>query len=86
MTLTRLLHLLRERLIQAMDENDLDLVVDLKITFMTLREALYETENEALIAILNDLEDAAQDSLMGAGWKSDVPSAEAIESALSTAP
>jgi hypothetical protein len=85
MTLSKLLHLLRVRLLKAIDENDRELLVEMKITFTILKEVIYDSENEALIALLVELEDAAQDSVMGVAWKSDVPTDEAIETALSTA-
>jgi len=57
---------------------------ELLITFGLLREASYTSQDGPTITILIALEDSARDFLRGMGFESDVPSVEAIRSALSS--
>jgi hypothetical protein len=72
---------LRQRLLDAREKNDQTQLAHLKITFGTLVESAYATDDKALIALLVDLEDAARDAMTGAAWKSSIPSTEVIENA-----
>jgi aspartate/glutamate racemase len=84
MTLVQLLCSLRQRLVDAIKEDDRQTISELKTTFTMLKEAVYEDENKGkeLMVVLVDLEDAAQDGVMRVAWKSDIPSPQAIEKAV----
>lgn len=77
--LAELLLSLRQRLLDAREKKDQTQLYYLKITFGTLVEAAYTTEDKTLITLLVDFEDATRDSMSGAAWKSSIPSVESIE-------
>lgn len=83
MTLADLLCVLRQRLLDAVDQNDRETLGELKTTLMILREASYQSEDKQIVGIVVTLEDCTRDFLHGMGWKENIPSIEAIKSALS---
>lgn len=86
MTLAELLVALRQRLVDALNQNDRDKLQQLCVVFGTMREASYTSPNRALSAILEDLEYSAQHGAMGVMGKAQgVPSVEAIRTALASA-
>ena len=70
---------LRQRLLDARDQNDQATLVELLRTFDLLRASAWKNDDERLASLVEDMLDATQDSLMGVGWKSDIPSVEAIK-------
>lgn len=72
---------LRQRLLDAREQDDRTSLGVLQTTFGALIEASYRTQERTLIEILVALEDAARDAAMGVGWKSDIPSVETIRRA-----
>ncbi|MFN8372357.1 MAG: hypothetical protein U0694_05710 [Anaerolineae bacterium] len=82
LTLQDLLLSLRQSVLDAIEHNDKNKLQDLKITFGRLVEEAYASHDDAVIAILVALEDAARDALTGVSWKSDIPSVESVEKAI----
>jgi hypothetical protein len=72
---------LRQRLLDAREQEDRASLGILHTTFGALVEASYRTQEDALVEILIALEDAARDAAMGVGWKSDIPSVRTIQEA-----
>ena len=83
MNLTNLLCSLRSRLLEANDKRDIQLLNELKTTFTILREASYIYKDDAIIRILTALDDSAGDFIINEDWKSNVPSIEDIQNAIS---
>jgi hypothetical protein len=73
---------LRDRLLQAREQNDLNILADLQKACILLSDLAYAKEVGALGAILEDFESSARDSIMGVPWKSTIPSEEEIRLAL----
>jgi hypothetical protein len=65
MTLADLICSLRQRMLNAWEQNDKEILEALFMTFGILREASYEGENREFTGILVDLEDVTRDALMG---------------------
>ena len=82
-TLVNLMCYLRQRLLEARDRNDQTGLATLLGTLDLLRDAAWNKGDESLAAIIQDMIDAVQDSLMGVGWKSEIPSEEFIVATLS---
>ncbi|MBI5670264.1 MAG: hypothetical protein HZC41_19900 [Chloroflexi bacterium] len=85
MTLADMVLSLRQRLLDAREQDDRASLGVLQTTFGALIEASYGTQERTLIEILIALEDAARDAAMGVGWKSDIPSVEGIQQAFEIA-
>jgi hypothetical protein len=83
MNLATLLISLRQRLVDAWEQDDQESLSQLKTTFTTLREVSYEGDNKNLVSIFVALEDAARDAVMGVKGKSEIPSSDAIRLACS---
>lgn len=81
MTLADMVVSLRQRLLDAREQQDRSSLGVLQTTFGALIEASYDTQERSLIEILVALEDSARDAAMGVGWKSDIPSVERIQQA-----
>jgi hypothetical protein len=81
MTLFDFLRSIRERLIQAIDQDDRKLVGELKITLTILREASYDFQTLSITSLIVALEDIARDGVMGFALKSEIPSVEMLRSA-----
>ena len=82
-TVADLMCYLRQRLLQARDRKEQTDLTALLSTFDVLRSAAWTTGDDDLSAIIQDMIDAVQDSLMGVEWKSDIPSEEFIVATLS---
>jgi hypothetical protein len=82
MTLLEVLSLLHQRLVDALDQNNHNDLYLLLSTFSVLREISYQSENRRLSGILEDLEGAAQNGIIGAKGKNPVPSVKEIEAAV----
>jgi len=80
MTFPEILISLRQRLVQAWQENDKPVAEDIFTTLSMLREISYESNNEALTGIITDLLDSARDIVMESRMKSNIPSVDAIQS------
>lgn len=72
---------LRQRLLEAREQEDRASLGILHTTFGALVEASYGTQEDALVEILIALENAARDAAMGVGWKSDIPAVRTIQEA-----
>jgi hypothetical protein len=81
-TLEYMLYSLRQRLLDARSKNDQASLRELEVTFNMFTQIAYEAQDKALASILEELECSARDSLTGVGWKSNIPSLDAIKSAL----
>ena len=79
MSYYELLLSLRQRLLNAMANQDRETADDLFTTLSMLREVSYESRDEALTNVIVDLVDAARDVVMGVKGKSQIPSIEAIQ-------
>ena len=71
---------MRQRLVDARDQHDQQVLVELLGTLDLIRDSAWESNAERLAALVQDMIDATQDALMGVSWKSDLPSTEAIRS------
>ena len=80
MTLTDLLCYLRQQLLDARDQNDQKVLAELLSALDLIRESAWKSNDQRLASLVEDMLDAAQDSLMGVGWKSNIPSLEVIRS------
>ncbi len=78
LTLTDLLYHLRQRLLDAAERHDQPSLVGLQNTLVVLQEAAWESRDERLAALIEDMIDAVRDVLTGVEWKSNVPNMEAI--------
>ena len=74
---------LRQRLLDAREQNDKDTLGHLAMIFDTIWDVAAKKIDQAMIyRILEDLENSAYDSIRGVPWKSTIPSEEEIISAL----
>jgi hypothetical protein len=73
---------LRQRLIDAREQNDMNTLGRLQSVFDILLDLAYMKKNQAIGKILEGFESSAAHSLMGVGWKSTIPSEEEIRLAL----
>ena len=73
---------LRQRLLDAREKRDMDIMSKLQTVFIILSDLAYLKKVGHLGAILEELENSARDSIMGVPWKSTIPSEEDIRSAL----
>lgn len=73
---------LRQRLLDARDEKDTDVLVNLQTVFIILSDLAYLKKARGLGKILEEFENSARDSIMGVPWKSTIPSEEEIDLAL----
>jgi hypothetical protein len=81
-TLADLVCYLRQRLVEARDKQDQAGLTTLLGTLDLLRDAAWDKGDESFASILQDMIDSVQDSLMGVGWKSNIPSEEFIVATL----
>jgi hypothetical protein len=81
MTLFDVLCAIRQRLIQAIDQDDRRLIGELKIALTILREASYHYQNMSLTSQIVALEDVARDGITGFAQKNELPSVETLRSA-----
>jgi hypothetical protein len=84
LTLVDLLCSLRERLIDAREQNSKKDLEELLITFGVLIEESYKSEDNQVIEILVALEDSTRDAIGGISGKSHIPSEEEIRTAFSS--
>jgi hypothetical protein len=80
MTLLDVVRNLRERLVKAHHENNLDEADRLFTLFDELVQMSYESQNSQLIEVLLHLRDSAGDILNGSRAKSTIPSIEELRS------
>lgn len=74
---------LRQRLLYAIEQNDVDTLQNLTNVFSMLWNLVDEKKIQGgLGRILENFENAARDYAMGIGWKSIIPSEEEIRLAL----
>jgi hypothetical protein len=78
MTLLQVLRTLRQRLLEALQSDNREDLVALYTTLTVLREIAYAHQQTALVGVLVDMEDAAQEGTMGVKGKIAVPTLEAI--------
>jgi hypothetical protein len=83
MALSNLIIKLRQRLLDALEQNDKQELHALMMTFGSLKEAAYEEQGKPFAIIMEELEYSAQHGLMGVKPKAlaAVPSPEAIMTA-----
>ena len=77
-TLADLVCYLRQRLIEARDKQDQAGLTTLLGTLDLLRDVAWSKSDKPFAAIIEDMIDSVQDSLMGVDWKSNIPSEEFI--------
>jgi hypothetical protein len=82
MSLVEITYLLRTRLIGAIKSHDKKTALELKTTFMTLKEAAYGEGDIRIPRLFEALEDIARDAANGEGMVSEVPSNEQIKDIL----
>ncbi len=85
MTVVDLLCHLRQRLIGLREANDQEGLRRVWAGLQLFLDSAYAYQDRQVAAILEDMEDAVRDSLMGVDWKSTIPSLESIK-ALETQP
>ncbi len=73
---------LRQRLLDAREQKDVDTLGNLQTVFIMLSDLAYLKKVGGLGAILEEFENSARDSIMGVPWKSTIPSEEEIRLAL----
>jgi hypothetical protein len=83
MALPNLIIKLRQRLLDALEQNDRQELNALMLTFGSLKEAAYDEQGRSFILLMEDLEYSAQHGVMGVKPKAlaAVPSLEAIMTA-----
>jgi hypothetical protein len=82
---TDILLALRQRLLDARQQNDKDKLQDLAVFFSMIYETVEKKKTQGnIFGILLDLERSAWDSFHDIPWKSTIPSEEEIISALNT--
>jgi hypothetical protein len=79
MTVIDLLCHLREQLVSLREANNQDGLRNLWGGLQLILESAYKYQDKDVAAILEEMEDAIRDSLMGVEWKSNVPSVESIK-------
>src|SRR5919109_3049489 len=82
LTATDIFLYLRQRLIDAREQNDLNTLGGLQRVFDIFLDLAFMKKNQPIGKILEDFECSARDSLMGVPWKSTIPSEEEIRLAL----
>lgn len=83
LTATLILIYLRQRLLDAIEQGDVNALQNLANVFDMLWDLVDKEEIHGnVIRILENLENASRDHAMGVGWKSIIPSEEEIRSAL----
>lgn len=78
MTLFELLCALREKLIEAKENNDARLLDELSATF-TILEEVTSYDNKELKGLFNDMKHHIIDFSQGVPWKSSIPSIETLK-------
>lgn len=78
LTMNVLLLFLRELLLQARRQYDETLLARLAYTFDLLEDASFKVGDAKLIPIIEKMRYAVSDSIMGAEWKSEIPSEDEI--------
>jgi hypothetical protein len=73
---------LRQRLLDARDQNEMGTLESLQTVYVVLSDLAYLRKARGLGMILEELESSARDSLMGVPQKSTIPSEEQIRDAL----
>jgi hypothetical protein len=74
---------LRQRLLNARDQNDLDTLRTLATVFDMLWDLAVDKKNQGrILGVLENLENSAYDTIQGVGWKSIIPTEEEIKSVL----
>jgi hypothetical protein len=83
LTLTDLVLALRQRLIDAQEQDDKKALSELVTTFGILAEVSCTNAPRSICGIFEGLEQSASYANMGVGWKAPVLSVEAIKAACS---
>lgn len=81
-TLYTLLCNLRRILLDAADKKDQQHLADLVTTFDQLLEASYQETPSQVVEVLQTMTDFARYSIMGVGWKIDLPSEAEIKASI----
>ena len=82
---TDILLALRQHLLNARQQNDMDALHSLEMVFGILEEVVSKTNTRGKIfGVLDDLGTSAREAIHGIPWKSTIPSEEEIISALNT--
>jgi hypothetical protein len=83
LTTVDILLYLRDRLIDAREQNDVNTLRNLAVFFDMIWDLVNTKQIQAGIGrILENLKNSAHDSIQGVGWKSIIPSEEEIKLAL----
>jgi len=81
LTISYLLGYLRRQLIEAREEKNEKLLVELGNTFDLIEAASFEVKDRKHAAIAEEMSSAVRDAFMGSEWKSNIPSIDEIEEA-----
>jgi signal transduction histidine kinase len=82
---TDILLALRQHLLNARQQNDMDALHSLEMVFGILEEVAGKKNTQGIIfGVLDDLATSAREAIHGIPWKSTIPSEEEIISALNT--
>lgn len=81
LTMSYLLGYLRRRLIEAREEKNEKLLVELGNTFDFIEAASFEVKDRKHAVIVEEMSNAVRDAFMGSEWKSNIPSEYEINGA-----
>jgi len=73
---------LRQSLLDARENTDQVAISKLLTTFGVLVETSYQYEKPTMTGLFVSFEDAARNTMIGVGWKANIPTQEDVESVL----